>query len=87
MINGDEVREICPHLSHEVIGASWCKTDGHANPLLATLAYYKKANRLGVQFFLEQSVQSIKTVAGRARKVVTSSGEFEAEKNHPGSRL
>lgn len=80
MINGEEVREICPHLSDEVIGASWCKSDGHANPLLATLAFHNKARQLGVRFLTEQNVLSIKMVAGRAGKVVTSSGEFEAEK-------
>jgi len=80
MISGEEVREICPHLSDEVIGASWCPSDGHANPLLSTLAFYNKANALGVHFLFEQSVLAIKKVAGRARTVVTTSGEFEAEK-------
>ncbi|WP_319780769.1 FAD-binding oxidoreductase [Maridesulfovibrio sp.] len=80
MISGDEVREICPHLSNEVTGASWCQSDGHANPLLTTSAFYKRARQLGVSFLFEQSVLSIKTVAGRARKVVTTNEEFEAEK-------
>ena len=46
MIDGDEVRAINPYLSDEVIGASWCPTDGHANPLTTTLGYYKMARRL-----------------------------------------
>jgi len=80
MISGEDVREICPHLSNEVIGASWCQSDGHANPLLATLAFYNKAKEFGVRFLFEQSVLAIKKVASRARKVVTTRGEFEAEK-------
>ena len=80
MINGDEVREICPHLSDEVTGASWCPSDGHANPLFATLAFYRKARQLGVTFLTEQSVLSIQKVNGRARKVVTNTGEYEGEK-------
>lgn len=47
MIDGDEVRAINPYLSEEVIGASWCPTDGHANPLKATYAYCTAARRLG----------------------------------------
>ena len=47
MIDGDEVRRINPHLSHEVTVASWCPTDGHANPLTTTLGFYKMARRLG----------------------------------------
>ncbi len=80
MINGDDVREISPHLSDEVAGASWCPSDGHANPLFATLAFYRKARQLGVTFLTEQSVLSIKKENGRARKVVTSTGEYEGEK-------
>ena len=43
MIDGDEVRRINPYLSDEVTCASWCPTDGHANPLTTTLGFYKKA--------------------------------------------
>jgi sarcosine oxidase subunit beta len=80
MISGEEVKEICPHLSDDVIGASWCPNDGHANPILATLAFSIKARQLGVSFLTGQNVLSIKTVGGRARGVVTSTGEYEADK-------
>ena len=39
LIAGDEVRRINPYLSDEVTCASWCPTDGHANPLTTTLGY------------------------------------------------
>lgn len=80
MITGYEAREICPYLSEEVIGASWCPTDGHANPLLVTLAFYKKARELGVRFITGEEVISIKTVKGRARKVVTNNNIYESDK-------
>lgn len=79
MVGGDEVREICPHLSDEVVGASWCRSDGHANPLLTTMAYYTKARQLGVRFLFEHSTLAIKTVAGRAKGVITTHGELEAD--------
>lgn len=50
MISGDEARELCPYMSEEVIAASWCPTDGHANPLKTTLGFYRKALSLGVTF-------------------------------------
>ena len=50
MISGDEAREINPYLSEEVIGASWCPTDGHANPLKTGLGFYKNALAMGVKF-------------------------------------
>lgn len=80
MVTGDEAREICPCLSEEVMGASWCPTDGHANPLFTTMAYYKNARELGAVFLTEQSVLSIEKVKGQAKKVVTSTAEFEGAK-------
>ena len=80
MVDAKEVQEICPYLSKEIIGASWCPTDGHANPLTTTLAYYKRAVEMGVRFFTEAKVLKLCKIKGKARKVVLESGEvFEAE--------
>lgn len=79
MIDSREVREINPYLSHEVIGASWCPTDGHANPLLTTLGYYKCARALGVQFITGEEVVEIQKIKGKARRVVTKKNVYEGE--------
>lgn len=79
MITGDEAKEICPYLSDEVIGASWCPTDGHANPMLATLAYYRKARQLGVTFITGEEVIAIRKNKGKARQVVTTNHIYEGE--------
>lgn len=79
MINGDEAKEICPYLSDEVIGASWCPTDGHANPMLATLAYYKKARQSGVRFISGEEVKEIRKIRGCARQAVTENNIYEGE--------
>ena len=80
VIDGKEVKEICPYLSDEIIGASWCPTDGHANPLLTTLAYYKRALEMGVRFFTEAKVQTLKKIKGVLRQVILETGEiFEGE--------
>ena len=80
MINQDEVRAINPYLSDEVIGASWCPTDGHANPLTTTLGYYKKARELGVRFITGEKVLEIKKIKGKASKVVTPNNVYEGDK-------
>lgn len=80
VIDGKEVKEICPYLSDEIIGASRCPTDGHANPLLTTLAYYKRALEMGVRFFTEAKVQTLKKIKGALRQVILETGEiFEGE--------
>lgn len=80
MIDGDEVRQINPYLSHEVTCASWCPTDGHANPLTTTLGFYKMARQLGVRFITGEPVVSLGMVRGKIRKVVTPNNTYEGEK-------
>ncbi len=79
MITGDEAREICPYMSDEVIGASWCPTDGHANPLHTTLGFYRKALQAGVTFISGVKVNGIRKYRGRARFVDTDDGVYEGD--------
>ncbi len=76
MISGDEARRINPYLSDAVTCASWCPTDGHANPLMATMGYYKMARRLGAHFISGEKVIELRKIKGRARQVVTASGNI-----------
>lgn len=80
MIDGDEVRSINPWLAEDVTCASWCPTDGHANPLKATLAFFKAARRLGVTFYSGEKVLSLKKEKGVLRYVVTDHDTYSAEK-------
>lgn len=79
MITGDEARQINPYLSDEVYGASWCPTDGHANPLVTTLAFYRAARKLGVRFITGEEVVALKKIKGVLRQVVTKNQVYEAE--------
>ena len=74
MVDAKEVKEICPYLSDEIIGASWCPTDGHANPLTTTLGYYKRALEMGVRFYTEAEVLELQKVKGKVRKVILKDG-------------
>ena len=80
MIDAKEVKEINPHLSDEVIGASWCPTDGHANPMVTTLAFYRKARMQGARFVTGEPVKRLRKVKGRLREVIAESGNvYEGE--------
>ena len=88
VIDGKEVKEICPHLSDEVIGASWCPTDGHANPMKTTLAFYTRSLELGARYITGAKVKAIEKVKGKARKVILTTGEvFEGETIIPATRV
>lgn len=79
MIDAKEVKEINPYLSDEVIGASWCPTDGHANPMITTLAFYKKARELGVHFITGEKVLKLRKVKGRVKEVITENNLYEGD--------
>ncbi|MGL6200102.1 MAG: NAD(P)/FAD-dependent oxidoreductase [Lachnospiraceae bacterium] len=79
MIDGDEARQINPYLSADVTCASWCPTDGHANPLTATLGYYRRARQLGVTFLTDVEVTGIRKSKGKFSGVDTSAGFYAAD--------
>lgn len=74
VIDGDEVRKINPYLSDEITCASWCPTDGHANPLTTTLGYYKSARKLGARFISGEKVVELRKVKGVISEVITENG-------------
>ena len=80
MIDGDQVRAINPYLAEDVTCASWCPTDGHANPLKATMAFFMAARRLGAVFYSGEKVLGLKKERGVLRYVVTDHDTYSAEK-------
>ncbi len=78
MINGAEVKELCPYASEEVIGASYCPSDGHGNPMKTTLGLYKKARELGARFITGETVQTLVLRKGKVCGVKTSNTDYEA---------
>jgi sarcosine oxidase subunit beta len=79
IIDGEEVRRINPYLSDEVIGASWCPTDGHANPLTTTLGFYKMARKLGAHVITGEKVVELHKIKGKLRQVVTAENIYEGD--------
>ncbi|WP_455677830.1 NAD(P)/FAD-dependent oxidoreductase [Sharpea azabuensis] len=80
MVDKQEAHRINPYLSDDVIGASFCPTDGHANPLTTTLGYYMRALEMGVHFYTHAMVASLKKVKGKVSEVVMSDGEVLSAK-------
>lgn len=80
VLTAGEVQKICPDLAPDIAGAGWCPTDGHANPLLTTLGFYRQARRMGARFITGEKVIKIEKYKGAARKVMTRSGNvYEAD--------
>jgi sarcosine oxidase subunit beta len=73
------VREIAPALGETVMAASYCPTDGHANPILTVQAFAAAAVRCGAEIRTETTVTAIDADGGRVRGVRTSAGDLAAD--------
>lgn len=71
MAGTDEVRQILPLVSGKILGASWCPTDGHANPFLVTYGFMKRAKDRGAVFYTHEKVMEINLQKGRVVAVTT----------------
>jgi len=73
-----EAKEIVPHLNTEgLYGATFCQTDGHANPFHCTFAYAKGAERMGVDIATYTEVTGLRVAAGKIIGVETDKGYVE----------
>ncbi|MCR4397551.1 MAG: FAD-binding oxidoreductase [Firmicutes bacterium] len=80
LVTPEEARGIVPGLCTEgMLGATYCKKDGHCNPHHTTWAYARAAERLGVRVKTGVEVKDIMVRNGRVRKVVTSEGAYNVE--------
>lgn len=72
-----EAKEIAPPLNTEgVLAATFCPTDGHADPFKTNLAYAEAAKRLGVKIYTFTEVKEIETKNNRIIAVNTDEGKI-----------
>ena len=63
--DNNAIRAIAPAISDAVVAASFCPTDGHANPKATVNAYARAAARLGAEIHLGETVEEILVERGR----------------------
>ncbi len=79
MLDRKQVLEINPYVGEKVIGASFCPTDGHANPFLVTYGFFKKAKSFGARFNTHEMVQDIRLQKGKVSAVITDKQVIETD--------
>lgn len=62
-----------------VLLATFCPTDGHANPHLANFAYIHKAKELGVEVYTHTKVKALERKANNIVGIHTDHGYFSCE--------
>ncbi len=76
----EEAQQIVPHLcTDELVGATFCPEDGHANPFHTTMAYAHAARNLGVDIRTRTRVTGIDVSEGRVVGVQTDRGYISTE--------
>lgn len=79
LIDGDAARQIAPPLSEDILLASWCPSDGHADPIATVEGFRRAAERAGVRFRTGTAVTGITTdPAARFVSLTTSEGQISA---------
>lgn len=78
MIDRQALHNALPALGPEVVGASFCPLDGHANPLRLLRALHTGMLRHGVTYLPEHKVRTIRH--GGGFEVVTTQGSYHSEK-------
>lgn len=76
----EEAREIVPLLNIEPIaGATFCQTDGHANPFKVVQGYARKAEEMGVEINKFTEVIGIETEDDQITAVETNKGTIKTD--------
>jgi sarcosine oxidase subunit beta len=77
ILNSDEITKIVPILdvkAMNTIAATFCPTDGHANPFKTTFAYANAARKKGAKIYTHTKVIDLKTKDKKISAVETDSG-------------
>ncbi|MEO8715354.1 MAG: FAD-binding oxidoreductase [Acetobacteraceae bacterium] len=72
------VRTVAPAISPRVLAASFCPSDGHADPHATVNSFVAAAERRGVRLRFGERVRAIETANGRVIGVVTDAGRIAA---------
>ena len=75
-----DIHEIAPFLSNQILSASFCPSDGHADPLKTLGSYKAAAERNGVTFFPQEEVQKINLEKNQIRSLTTSKRIISTQK-------
>lgn len=78
LLTPEEAQKVVPELNlGGVLGATYCPTDGYANPFLVTQAYAEAAKKLGATILLQTEVTGLTQNPGGGFTVSTNRDAFE----------
>ncbi len=79
ILSPGEVKEVVPQLNaNDVMGATYCPNDGHADPYSVVQGFASAAKRNGVRIMEGVEVTAISVAGGKVKSVTTASNTFDA---------
>lgn len=79
LLSPPEIKDIVPGLNMEdILGATFCPTDGYADPYSVVSGFASAARRLGVKIHEDTEVTSIEMTNDKVKGVITTMGKFAA---------
>lgn len=77
LLTPEQVRDRVPHLrTEDLLGATWCPTDGIADPNDFLLGYLKRARELGVRVETERGATDLILEGGKVAGIRTTRGDI-----------
>ncbi len=76
MLGRAEPRDLAPAISPNVLGASFCPTDGHADPHATVRAFVAAAVRSGADTRFVEAATAIEVTGDRVGAVLTERGRI-----------
>ena len=79
LVTREDILKIVPQLSaDDVLGGTYCRTDGFVDPYSVMTGFLKRAKSRGVRLWLETEVTGIELERGKVSALVTSRGRVAA---------
>lgn len=79
LLSPPEIRELVPGLNVEdILGATFCPTDGYADPYSVVSGFASAGKSLGVKVHEETEVTGIEVTNDKVKGVLTTKGKFES---------
>jgi glycine/D-amino acid oxidase-like deaminating enzyme len=79
LLDRHELRDLVPGIGPAVLGAVYCRHDGHVNPLKLLLALHTALKLRGGEYRAQHGVSTIAPLSGGGFELVTSGGTLHAE--------
>ncbi|MEF8879631.1 MAG: FAD-binding oxidoreductase [Candidatus Thermoplasmatota archaeon] len=82
ILNPDEIKDVVPILDvkgMDAVAATFCPSDGHANPFKTTFAYANAAKKLGAEIYTHTEALDIETQDNHVGRVKTRDMEIKTD--------